>query len=52
MDPKMDSGMKCEKPKYTCETLKTCKLSMEQVIKIIDRLQGLEVKYSFSFSFS
>jgi len=43
MDPKMDSGMKQKKPKYTFENLKHCELSIEQVIKIMDRLQGLEV---------
>ncbi|ORX64205.1 hypothetical protein BCR32DRAFT_287246, partial [Anaeromyces robustus] len=42
MDPKMDSGMKHEKPKYTYENLNECNLSINQVIKIIDRLQGLE----------
>ena len=40
----MDSGMKCEKPKYSFEELKHCQLSIEQVIKIIDKLHGLEVK--------
>jgi len=45
MDPKMDSGMKQKKPKYTFENLKHCELSIEQVIKIMDRLQGLEVQW-------
>jgi len=43
MDPKIDSGMRYEKPKYTYENLKNCEISIEQVIKIIDKLQGLEV---------
>ncbi|ORX60759.1 Mak10-domain-containing protein [Piromyces finnis] len=45
MDPKMDSGMKCKKPKYDFNSLKTCSISMEQVIKIIDKLNGLEVQW-------
>jgi hypothetical protein len=38
MDPKIDSGMRYEKPKYTYENLKNCEISIEQVIKIIDKL--------------
>jgi len=45
MDPKMDSGMRYEKPKYTYENLKDCEMSIEQVVKIIDKLQGLEVQW-------
>lgn len=45
MDPKIDSGMRYEKPKYTYENLKNCEISIEQVIKIIDKLQGLEVQW-------
>jgi len=39
----MDSGMRYEKPRYTYENLKDCEMSIEQVVKIIDKLQGLEV---------
>jgi len=45
MDPKMDSGMRYEKPKYTYENLKNCEISIEQIIRIIDKLQGLEVQW-------